>query len=88
MRVYKRIHQIVKLCLPGSTITFLNFVDVEDFKKLMLAMGMKPIVKDPSPEFAAAGVPADVQCFQLPEQPVNSSIGLVEVSRIEFHLST
>ena len=67
-RLYNRILQISRLGLPGSTITFLNTVDVEEFKTLMLAMNVHPMQNDPSPELAASNLPAEMQCFKMPDE--------------------
>ena len=80
VRLYKRIHQVSKLCLPGSCITFLNFVETESFATLMGQMGVLPVSNDPSPQFAASTIPAEVKVFKMPEEQVRTAVGLVQVS--------
>ena len=42
-RLFARISEIVSQRKSGSMITFLNAVDVADFARMVLAMGMKPL---------------------------------------------
>ena len=37
-RLFDRIEQIAKVCLPSSTITFLNLLELDEFEEIMMSM--------------------------------------------------
>ena len=60
VRLHDRIMQIAKVCLPSSTITFLNLVELDEFQQIMRSMDIIDFQgQDPQP------MPGDFPAYKM-----------------------